>query len=432
MTTAFNIVIAVGMLMSSLPRSNQMPTTGPALTLYVEDQDGDAVAPEPTPRAESPRAEASPPSTDSKSLSIADLRIVVGEIVGNLIQTQRSVTPLRLATPPEATVTLRNCFEWLQPRMDWSRKTETDYLRVVTYWETYHNGPGPDVRAIQDGDFATFAVATKMTRDCYGSYFDTLLRGQTRMSKRVPYGKPASDVVLTDVPYRGEVQRPRERGIVAENSRPLDEKSVSVLMENWPDDWPRGSQLLTPRDVGQTVLGIFWYFGLRKCDGWLITEENFDLEYGVLAYRDQKVGTVGAVPLPGVMIPPLWLAAKDAKLCGRKTLFPVKPTNVDCSTDSGVYLRAKAAYDAAKIKPVRSGGQNKWFHGFRASCSSKWWSIAPQFRERMTLHAAKTVVDRSYSLVTDDMRDAVERYPVPAALKALSDRIRSEHADCPR
>lgn len=414
------LFVLVGSVMGHLPSGIGNQVSRP-LRLYVEStQAGEVVA-----------APCSPSGTPSPvELTSADeLRLVLRqelEAIG--LQPHRIVNPVRLAP-----VYLRTCLEWIESRRDWAADTRDDYHRLVARWEQYHQGPGPDIRDIGDGDFAVFALAAGCCRAAYRTNFETLLRSQTRLSERVPYGKPAGQTVITEVPYSGKLLRKRSRSTELDDSiRPLGERDVSQLMDHWTPDWPTGSRLMSPTDVGQTVLGLFWFFGLRKCDAWLINESNFDLILGILAYRETKAGNVGAVPLPSVLIPPLWLAAKDAALCGRGSLFPVERKDIECSSDSGVYLRIRRVYEAAGVKPIYKSGEHKWFHGMRASCSTKWLSIASEFRERMTLHSAKSVVDRHYTLVSDEMRDAVERYPVPDALRRLSARIRAEHADCPQ
>lgn len=419
--------------------------TGPRLTIYrgddeLTEQTSDNREGNATPAEDSGAAtgQHSPAVAPLPGVSLSDLALLIDASVRSAMRNQpsepqRTLSPLGERKP----VTLRDCLVWTENRLDWSKKTRLDYHRIVDRWEEFHAPSGlphgPDIRDIKDGDYALFARAHGLTRSCYVKYFNTLLRSQTRQSAKVRYGKPADDVVLTSIPYEGDMSVKRDRTTKTQSiSKPLDERDMSKLMEHWSTNWPARTPRLSSQDIGQIALSMFWFYGLRKTDGWLLHRSTIDINQRLLCYSETKAGNVGAVPIPEILVAPLWLALQDATAEGRDSLLPLDRRQVDdCGSDSGVYLRIKEAYSSAGVTPVKKGRETKWFHGFRASCSSKWMSIANQFRERMTLHAATSIVDKHYTLVTDDMRDAVERYPAPDALKRLSERIRQEYPDCP-
>ncbi len=378
----------------------------------------------------------SPGASKGGEISLADL-------YQKLVDTQVTISHLRMQSvqpgsasleiPRGNPVYLRTCFEWLTDSVQWAKSTRNQYRREVDRWERYWAAKGqphgPDVRDIKDGDFATWATDMKWegrTAELYWTYFEKMLKAGLPRSKRLEFGRPKGEVILTELPVSGLKVKEVTREVwdIDISTDRLDVDHISKLMFAAEElaQWPESPSGLPPHLSWCGLFWLEWYCGPRMTNAVLMDLRCVDLRNMVLTYKESKRGKIIRVPLP-LVIKPLFQTLKEAAAVeGRKTLFAFPAYCVGSPTHN-LYLYMERFHAHAGFEPLqKSDGDNQWFHQFRKSSTSQWIATSPGLQRFFVGHKTGDVSDDYYARVLNEMRAAAEQYPVPDWLIRWNDQ----------
>lgn len=429
MTTAFNIVIALGVLMTSLLRSNQLPAPRPALTLYVEDDDH-AARVDPSPVA------APDPISPGLRLAIAE---TLKETLGSFLAIHNQPAPQSVQPLSEVIAEQLAC-----------KDDAAEYLRAVTLFESCVRFDGKKLvfaaptskntgkrtrlsapawsgqRTIRP---VTAAEITKTVLQQFAGMLKNAGASAGTVEKYLRYVSCSLTIarecgVIVQKPKVGRLPKPARKG---RTIRDEDFKAFAMATSDvgWrTSSWWRALLLLIggygqrideastlewegPM-IGDVRTGIHWG---AECPRACVAAAGITNEFGWLVYLPPKQKDLKPDPLAL----PLTQLGREVLEEQRRSKF--KPTKfVAPVSNNGTYLSNPTRFygwwwEVMKLAEIPADRQ--WSpHDMRRNCES---AFASQFKsvelaQSLTGHAARDVSSQSYLDFTKDLVELVPQF----------------------